>query len=62
MASKRLRPLAVPVLRLKYDVGLGDVVKKVTAAVGIPPCSGCARRAAALNRALVFRASARQRG
>jgi hypothetical protein len=36
------------------DVGLGDVVKRVTYAVGIKPCGGCECRAAALNRWLVF--------
>jgi hypothetical protein len=57
--SKKLRPLSVPIPRLKRDVGLGDVVKKVTAAVGIRPCGGCSRRAAALNRALTFRGTGR---
>ena len=32
------------------DIGLGDVIKRATAAVGIRPCGGCARRAATLNR------------
>ena len=36
------------------DVGLGDFIKRVTRAVGIKPCGGCARRAAALNRRMVF--------
>jgi hypothetical protein len=36
------------------DIGLGDVIKRVTYAVGIKPCGGCERRAAALNRWLVF--------
>jgi hypothetical protein len=36
------------------DVGLGDVMKRVTYTVGIKPCGGCQRRAAALNRWLVF--------
>ncbi len=36
------------------DIGLGDVIKKVTSAVGIRPCGGCERRAAALNRWLTF--------
>lgn len=36
------------------DVGLGDVIKRATSAVGIQPCGGCERRAAALNRWLVF--------
>ncbi len=36
------------------DIGLGDVIKRATSAVGIQPCGGCARRAAALNRWLTF--------
>ena len=36
------------------EIGLGDVIKKVTSSVGIQPCGGCARRAAALNRWMVF--------
>jgi hypothetical protein len=36
------------------DVGLGDVIKRATQAVGIKPCGGCQRRAAALNRWLAF--------
>jgi hypothetical protein len=36
------------------DVGLGDVLKRATSAVGIKPCGGCERRAAAFNRWLVF--------
>lgn len=38
----------------KDEVGLGDVVKRVTYAMGIKPCGGCEQRAAALNRRLVF--------
>jgi hypothetical protein len=36
------------------EVGLGDVIKRATAAAGLRPCGGCERRAAALNRWLVF--------
>jgi hypothetical protein len=36
------------------EVGLGDVIKHATYAVGIKPCGGCARRAAALNRWMAF--------
>jgi hypothetical protein len=36
------------------DIGLGDVIKRVTSAVGIRPCGGCEGRAAALNRWFVF--------
>jgi hypothetical protein len=36
------------------EVGLGDVIKRATSAVGMRPCGGCDQRAAALNRWLVF--------
>jgi hypothetical protein len=36
------------------DVGLGDVVKRVTHTMGIRTCGGCERRARSLNRWLVF--------
>ena len=36
------------------EIGLGDVVKRVTYAMGIKPCGGCERRAAALNSWTVF--------
>lgn len=44
----------LPGLMPEEGVGLGDVVKRVTSTVGIKPCGGCERRAAALNRWLVF--------
>ena len=37
------------------QIGLGDVVRRVTYAVGIRSCAGCERRAAALNRWMAFR-------
>ena len=36
------------------DVGLGDVIKRATTAVGIRQCGSCERRAAALNRWVVL--------
>lgn len=36
------------------DVGLGDVIKRTTSAMGIRPCGSCEQRAAALNRWFVF--------
>ena len=36
------------------DVGLGDLIKRATSSVGIQPCGGCEKRAAALNRRLTF--------
>lgn len=35
--------------------GLGDVIKRVTSALGFPPCDGCERRADALNRMFPFK-------
>jgi hypothetical protein len=35
-------------------VGLGTVVTRITYAAGIPLCGGCAGRAAAMNRWVVF--------
>lgn len=36
------------------QVGLGDAVRRVTAQMGLRACGGCARRAATLNRWVVF--------
>jgi hypothetical protein len=36
------------------EIGLGDVIKRVTYAMGIKPCAGCEKRAAALNRWMHF--------
>jgi hypothetical protein len=36
------------------EIGLGDVIKHATYAMGIKPCGGCKRRAATLNRWMVF--------
>jgi hypothetical protein len=36
------------------EIGLGDVIKKVTYAMDIKPCAGCEKRAAALNRWMRF--------
>lgn len=53
--SKRLaHPVRLPGFIADEDVGLGDVVKRMTYAVGIKPCGGCEQRAAALNRWLTF--------
>lgn len=46
--------LRLPGFILDEEVGLGDVMKRVTYAMGIKPCGGCEKRAAALNRWMVF--------
>jgi len=39
----------------KQEVGLGDVITRTVYRVGIRPCTGCGRRAATLNRWVVFK-------
>jgi hypothetical protein len=48
------RQVRLPGFVSDEEVGLGDVIKRATSRVGIRPCSGCERRAAALNSWLVF--------
>jgi hypothetical protein len=42
--------IRLPGFITEREIGLGDLVKKVTYSAGIKPCGGCERRAAALNR------------
>jgi peroxiredoxin len=46
--------LSLPRFLVKHEIGLGDLIKRVTSAMGIKPCVGCERRAAVLNRWLVL--------
>lgn len=46
--------ITIPI-KTSREVGLGDAVEAVTKAIGIKPCGGCRKRAAALNRKVVFR-------
>jgi hypothetical protein len=39
---------------LQQSIGLGDMIKGATRRLGIDPCRGCEKRAAALNRWIVF--------
>lgn len=54
--SNRQKPRQVrlPGFISEEAVGLGDVIKRATAVVGIKPCGGCAQRAEALNRRVQF--------
>jgi hypothetical protein len=36
------------------DIGLGSAIKRVAYALGVTPCGGCERRAAALDRHITF--------
>lgn len=40
----------------EHEIGLGDVIKRATATLGIKPCGGCERRAMTLNRWMQFSA------
>ena len=53
---KRPEPLRVrlPGFLIEGEVGLGDVIKRATHAIGIEACGGCERRAALLNRWVAF--------
>lgn len=46
--------LTVGVPGLKTEIGAGDVIAKVTAAIGIKPCTPCQKRREQLNQALRF--------
>jgi peroxiredoxin len=52
--TPRPHRVSLPRFLLKREIGLGDVIKRLTSAVGIRPCVGCERRAAVLNRWMVF--------
>jgi hypothetical protein len=52
--ERRVRQVRLPGFVSDEPVGLGDVIKRVTATAGIKPCGGCARRAAKLNRLVTF--------
>jgi hypothetical protein len=54
MAERQPHRVRLPGFITDEDVGLGDVIKRATSTFGIKPCGGCERRAAALNRWLVF--------
>jgi hypothetical protein len=56
MEKSERRPYRVhlPGFLTEEEVGLGDVIKRVTYTVGIKPCGGCEHRAATLNRWFVF--------
>lgn len=44
----------LPGFLIEEEIGLGDTLKRVTYAIGIKPCGGCEKRAAALNKWMYF--------
>jgi hypothetical protein len=53
-AKRQAYHIRLPGFIREEQVGLGDAIKHVTYFMGIKPCGGCKRRAAALNRLVVF--------
>jgi hypothetical protein len=43
------------VQQMPNQIGIGDILKVLTQAIGIKPCASCHRRAQIMNRALNFR-------
>ena len=54
MGKPQPHRVRLPGFLIEEKVGLGDVIQRMTYAIGIKPCSGCQSRAAALNRWMVF--------
>ena len=53
-AEPPVHQVRLPGFLIEEEIGLGDVVKRVTYSMGIKPCGGCEKRAAALNRWMHF--------
>lgn len=53
-AERRPHQVRLPGFIIDEELGLGDLIKKATYAVGMKPCGGCEQRAAALNRWVRF--------
>lgn len=49
-AQRQPHRVRLPGFLIKEEIGLGDAIKRVSYAMGIKPCGGCEKRAAALNR------------
>ncbi len=44
----------LPGFLVENEIGLGDVIKRATSAIGIKPCNYCEQRASMLNNWFVF--------
>jgi hypothetical protein len=53
-APQPVHRVRLPGFLVEEEIGLGDVIKRTSSALGIQPCGGCERRAAALNRWMRF--------
>jgi hypothetical protein len=46
--------LRLPGFIIDEEIGLGDAIQRLTYAAGIKRCGGCEKRAATLNRKIIF--------
>jgi hypothetical protein len=46
--------IRLPGFLLEEEIGMGSVIKRVTAAAGIPACGACRKRAEILDRWVAF--------
>lgn len=56
-STKSERPphrVRLPGFLIEQEIGLGDVIKRATSAMGIRSCAGCQRRSATVNRWMTF--------
>jgi hypothetical protein len=54
--------IRVPRFLLSQEIGLGDIVKRITTSLGARPCAACEERAARLNGWLRFAPAEGTRG
>jgi len=55
--SRRQYHIQLPSLFASSEIGLGDLIKRITSLLGIQPCEPCKRRAERLNEVLVLSGS-----
>jgi hypothetical protein len=53
-AARKPHRVRLPGFLIEEEIALGDVIKRVTHAMGINPCGNCEKRAAALSRWIHF--------
>lgn len=60
MNSRARFVVQVPGMSPGEQLGLGTIMKKATAAVGLRPCSSCNRRAVKLDSLVAFKGKSKQ--
>lgn len=55
LAKYRAKPAIIMPVAVQRSRGVGDTIARITTAVGIKPCGGCAKRQAALNKMFSYK-------